>query len=327
MTTLPQFFNIDLDNFNQKLSNKLNDYRSQIKKICALDKHSWNTVMQPMEEMDDELSQFWSPISHLHSVVNSEALREVYRKAIAELSAYSTELGQNQALYQAIKNVKAENEIQQKILDDELLGFKLSGVSLEDNKKKRFAEIQQRLSELSTDFETNLLDATQAWKKELNSEALLNGLPEHAINTAKELGHSKGVYILTLDYPCFHAVMTYAEDQSLREEMYQAYVTRASELGPNANEFDNSTLIKEILSLKHEKALLLGFNNYAELSLATKMAPSTEKVMAFLIELAEKSQAQAKKEFEQLEQFAKQALNPWDIAYYSEKQQQHLFDI
>lgn len=327
MTNLPNFFDIDLENYNQQLNKMLDEYRKHIAELSKQPEPSWQSLMQPLEEIDDELNQFWSPVSHLHSVVNSEQLRKVYQDAIMALSKYSTELGQNEELYKAIKSVEPQNEVQKKILEDELLGFKLSGVALATEKKKVFAELQTKLSELETKFENNLLDATNAWKKEIDDVAQLKGMPEHAINTAKALGQQKGNYVLTLDYPCFNAVMTYAEDQQLRQEIYHAYVTRASELGPNANQYDNSELIKEILSLKHQKAQLLDFENYAELSLATKMAPSTKRVMQFLNELAENSYGQAKQEFKSLEEYANQQLNPWDITYYSEKQKHQLYDV
>lgn len=327
MTKLPNFFEINLDNYTEQLTNKLDVYREIIKKLVTQTNHTWNSLMLPLEEMDDELHQLWSPVSHMHSVVNNEKLREVYKQCIAALSTYHTELGQNEALYQAIQTVEPENDIQKKILEDELLGFKLSGVALPAVKKARYAEIQSRLSTLSTEFETNLLDATNAWKKLLPDESCLKGLPQHALNTARALGEAEGGYVLTLDYPCFHAVLTYAEDESLRKEMYEAFTTRASDIGPHAKQFDNGQIIAEMLALRHEKAQLLGFANYAELSLATKMAPSTAKVMDFLVELAHKSKPQAQHEFASLEQFAKKTLKPWDIAYYSEKQQQAEYAI
>lgn len=323
----PNFFDIDLATYSQTLNNMLERFRTNIDKLTTQPSYTWQNLMQPLEDMDDELNHFWSPLSHLHSVVNSEQLREVYKEGISALSEYSTEVGQNKALYQAIQSLSPENETQKKIIEDELLGFQLSGVGLDGGKQNRFKDIQARLSELSTDFETHVLDATNAWKKEVDDVALLKGLPEHAIHTAKALGEKNSNYVLTLDYPCFHAVITYAEDAELRQEIYHAFVTRASEQGPNANEFDNSNIIKELLALKHEKAQLLGFNNYAELSLATKMAPSTAKVMDFLLELAEKSKQQAHQEFNQLEAYAGQKLNPWDVAYYSEKQQQEKYAI
>lgn len=327
MNQLPNFFEINLDTFNQNLNDMLNRHRQQIKRLTEQTDVNWQNTMATLEDMDDELGQFWSPVSHLHSVVNNDKLREVYKEAIGAISQYSTEVGQNKALYETIKAIKPENPTQTKILADEQLAFELSGVALAKEKKARFAEIQNKLSQLSTQFETNLLDATQAWKKEINNSERLKGLPEHALNTAKSLGKDKGNYILTLDYPCFSAVMSFCEDEALRREMHEAYVTRASELGPNANAFDNSDLINEILALKHEKSQLLGFENYAALSLAKKMAPSTQKVMEFLIELADKSKPQAEHEFKEVEDFAGKKLNAWDIAFYSEKLQQEKFSI
>jgi oligopeptidase A len=327
MSKLPNFFEIDLPSYNQQLSDMLTRFRADIKQLTQQSSYSWSNLMLPMDEMDDELSQFWAPVSHLNSVVNSEQLRQVYKEAVTELSQYSTEVKQDPYLYQAIKQVQPEDDIQKKILEDEMLGFKLSGIALDDDKKRRFAEIQAELSQLATDFEANLLDATNSWKKSITDLTALNGLPEHALNTAKSLATKDCAAVLTLDFPCYQAVVTYAEDSALREEMYQAFVTRASETGPHDKKFDNSAIIERTLALKHEKALLLGFNNYAELSLATKMAPSCEQVSSFLTELAEKSLKQAQQEYQELESYAGKKLQPWDIAFYSEKLLQEKYAI
>ena len=218
MKNLPNFFDLDLDNFNQNLTDKLNTFRKNIDELTKQKEFTWDTLMLPLDNMDDELSHFWSPVSHLHSVVNSEKLREIYKVAVTELSLYSTEVGQNKALYQAIKSLKPTNDTEKKIIQDELLGFELSGVALEEEQKKRFSDIQTKLPELSTQFETNLLDSTNAWKKEVTNSEALTGMPEHAINTAKLLGAEKNNYVLTLDAPCFQAVVTYADDEKLREE-------------------------------------------------------------------------------------------------------------
>jgi oligopeptidase A len=320
MLSLPSFNNLEIESFPTVLKTQLNKNREKIKTLLQTPEHSWETLMAPLDEMDDALSQLWSPISHMHSVVNNESLRQAYKICVSELSKYGTEIGQNKALYDAIKKLPKGDDIQNKIIEDELLGFRLSGVALSGEKKSRFKEIQARLSDLSTEFENHLLDATGYWKKKIEDESLLQGLPEHAKKTAREKG-AGDAWVLGLDFPCFHAVMTYADNEALREEMYHAYVTRASELSPEDGRFDNSTIMDEILALRHEKARLLDFNNYAELSLATKMAPSTDKVVSFLLELCDKALNQAKKEYAELEAFAGKSLNPWDIGYYSEKQQ------
>ncbi len=327
MKNLPKFSQIDIKNFSNELISLLNQHRDNIKSLTEQSDINWQSLMQPLDDMDDELHQCWSPVSHMHSVVNDDDIRQTYQTCVSELSLYSTEIGQNENLFNAIKKVTAVNDTEKKIIDDELLGFKLSGVDLEGEKKERFKAIQQRLTEISTQFENNLLDATNAWKKVITDESLLQGMPEHAINTARELSGQEEGWTLTLDFPCFHAVVTYADNEDLRKEMHLAYTTRASDEGPYANQFDNSDIIKELLALRHEKAKLLGFNNYAELSLATKMAPSTDKVLEFLTELADKSLNQAKHDFAALEKFANKKLNPWDVAYYSEKQRVAEYDI
>lgn len=284
--------------------------------------------MQPMDDMDDKLHQFFSPLSHMHSVVNNEVLRKAYSESLPLLSAFSTEIGQNKILYQAIKSLHFNNGVEKKILDDEIKGFELSGVSLSGENKARFKEIQAELSNLSNQFENNLLDATNQWKLVIKEKEKLKGLPEHTLKTANSLSKNKDEWILTLDFPCFYAVMTYCEDRELRKTMYEAYVTRASDVGPDAGRFDNGPIIEKILKLRHEKACLLGFDNYTEVSLAPKMAASSVEVKGFLLDLAEKSIKQAKEEFLALKQFAQiDDLQAFDIAYYSEKQRKSLYDI
>lgn len=334
---LPQFSRIDVDGFKTHLEKLLKSHLEQIDELLKQNHYyTWDNLIYPLDDLEDELERFWSPMSHLHSVMDSKALRECYDACLPLLSAYEAAIGHNHQLYKAIKSIDKHplDAAQQKIIDDALLSFELSGVALSTEKKKRFEEIQTRLAELSNRFGNNILDATQAFTIHIEDMEQLAGLPAHALNTAKELAVEKGLegYLLTLEYPCFQAVMTHAQDCALREQMYQAYVTRASDVGPSAGVFDNTDLINEILALRHEKAQLLGFNNYAELSLATKMAESTEQVMEFMIDLVDRARAQGAGEYEQLKQFAVETfaldpLAPWDIAYLSEKRRQDLFSL
>lgn len=326
MLSLPSFNDISIDNFPEKLTTLLDENRGRIEALLAKGNYTWDSLMAPLDDIDDLLNQMWSPVSHMHSVVNNEDLRKAYEQCVTALSQYGTEIGQNKLLYEAIKSMPKGDSTQNKIIEDECLSFTLSGVALSGEKKARYKVIQEKLSTLSTQFDNNLLDATNAWSKSVNDEALLSGLPERAKQTAREKGNGES-WVLGLDFPCFHALMTYADNAALREEMYHAYVTRASEIGPDKGQFDNSTIIDETLSLRHEKASLLGFESYAALSLAKKMAPNTQKVMDFLLELCEKAHAQAKKEYESLEAFAGKTLRPWDVSYYSEKQRQANYDI
>jgi oligopeptidase A len=302
---------------------------------------TWNNFIQPIEEADDHLNRVWSPVSHMNSVVNSDELRDAYNACLPKLSEYATEMGQNEELFHAYNNLKnnaAEFDnlttAQKKIIDNALLDFKLSGFDLEEDKKKRFKEIQQQLSQLTTKFEENVLDATHAWNKHITDESRLSGLPDSARAMAKQTAESKKLagWLFTLDFPSYFAVMSYADDSKLRHEMYQAYVTRASDQGPIAEEYDNSQVMEDILALRHEAAQLLGFKNYAERSLVRKMADSPQHVIDFLTELAEKSHKVAQQDYDELAEYARQhhqqsKLNAWDLNYYSEKLREHKYAI
>jgi oligopeptidase A len=334
---LPQFSHIDINHFQSHLDAMLKKHLQQVDSLLKENPHyTWDNLMYPLDDMADELERFWSPMSHLHGVMDSPELRKCYDACLPLLSAYEAAMGHNHELYEAIKSIDKNslNPVQQKLVTDSLRDFELSGVALDKKNKKRFEEIQTRLDDLTNQFEHNILDATQAFTLQIKDSARLTGLPEHALNTAKELAIEKGLegYVLTLEYPCYYAVMTYAEDRSLREEMYRAYITRASDQGPNAGEYDNTPLIQEILALRHEKANLLGFSNYAELSLATKMAESTEQVMDFMHDLVKRAHHQGEEEYKQLEQFGAEKFQlkpvmPWDIGYLSEKRRQTLFSL
>lgn len=334
---LPQFSHIDTNHFQTHLEVMLKKHLEQVDRLLKENPHyTWDNLMYPLDDMADELERFWSPLSHLHGVMDSPQLRKCYDACLPMLSAYESAMGHNHELYEAIKSIDkhALNPVQQKLIDDCLRDFELSGVALHQEHKKRFEAIQTRLDELTNQFEHNILDATQAFTLHIKDSSRLAGLPEHALNTAKEVAAEKGLegHLLTLEYPCYSAVMTYAEDRALREEMYEAYITRASDQGPNANTYDNTPLIQEILALRHEKAQLLGFNNYAELSLATKMAESTSQVRDFMDDLVGRIHNQATTEFKQLEQFAAEKfqinpVKPWDIGYLSEKRRQALFTL
>ncbi|WP_454784692.1 M3 family metallopeptidase [Legionella sp. WA2024007413] len=334
---LPQFSRIDVNHFHSHLDALLKKHLEEVSSLLKESPHyTWDNLMYPLEDMADELERFWSPMSHLHGVMDSPELRKCYDACLPLLSAYESAMGHNHELYEAIKSIDkhALNPVQQKLIADSLRDFELSGVALNKERKKRFEAIQTRLDELTNQFEHNILDATQAFTLHIKDSTRLAGLPEHALNTAKELAAEKGLdgHVLTLEYPCYQAVMTYAEDRALREEMYQAFITRASDQGPNAHTYDNTPLINEILALRHEKAELLGFNNYAELSIATKMAESTNQVREFMNDLVKRIHDQAATEFKQLEQFAKEQfklnpVKPWDVGYLSEKRRQALFTL
>ncbi|MDY6978336.1 MAG: oligopeptidase A [Pseudomonadota bacterium] len=341
MTGLPPFSRIHPDHVEPAIDTLLQHNREQLQQLLAdSDHYSWETLIQPLEEMDDQLDRAWSPVSHMNSVVNSDALREAYNACLPKLSDYATELGQNEQLYAAYKAIADSpgyaqlDAAQKKIIDNALRDFHLSGVDLPAEKKQRYKEIQQRLSSLTTRFEENLLDATQAWYKHILDENQLAGLPESARAMARQAAEEKALegWVFTLDFPSYYAVMTHADDRELRAELHEAYVTRASDQGPNAGQWDNSEVMGEILALRHELAQLLGYANYAERSLATKMAESPDQVLSFLHDLARRAKPVAEQDLAELTDFAREQhgldkLAPWDIAYYSEKLRQHKFAI
>lgn len=338
---LPQFKQIQVKDIEPAIDYLLQRNREQIQAVLKdNNSFSWQNLMQTIDNLDDELNRAWSPVSHMNSVVNSDELREAYQACIGKLSEYGTEISQNVDLYQAIQSLKDSKEYQalsvaqKKIIDNDLRDFRLSGVSLEADKKEQYKFARQRLTELCNKFEENILDATNAWHKQIGDEKQLAGLPDHAIATAKETAQRKKLdgFVLSLEFPCYFAVVTYGDNRELREELYKAFVTRASDQGPNAGDFDNSEIMDEIVSLRHHLANLVGFKNFAEYSLAKKMASEPKQVTQFLTELVEQSRPQAKQEFKELSAFAKQEhgiekLEPWDIAYYSEKLRQHRYAI
>ncbi len=339
---LPPFSQIKPEHVELAIDHILASNRALVAQLTRdLTQPTWDNLIQPLEEAGDRLNRIWSPVSHMNSVVNSDALRAAYNACLPKLSDYSTEMGQNEALfraYQAIKNDTAQyaqlNKAQQTIIDHSLRDFHLSGVDLPNEKKTRYKAIAQQLSQLTTQYEEHLLDATHAWHKHITDAQQLTGLPESARAMARQTAQQKQLdgWLFTLDFPSYYAVMTYADDRALREEMYTAYVTRASDQGPNAGQFDNSQLMNDILALRHELAQLLGYANYAERSLATKMAQSTQQVFGFLHDLARRSKPAAQQEFAELTAFAKNQhgvtpLQSWDLSYYSEKLRQHQYAI
>jgi oligopeptidase A len=300
---------------------------------------TWSTV-ESIEELEDTLNRVWSPVSHLHSVADNEDLRKAYNACLPKLSDYATEMGQNRDLYNAYRAVAESTEFsrldtaQRKLIENALRDFRLSGIDLEGAAKERYRAIQQELSQLQTRFEENLLDATHAWRKHITDRNDLRGLPESALALAAQNAKREGLdgWLLTLDSPCYVPVMYYAEDRELRREIHEAYVTRASDRGPDQGQYDNSANMERILALRHELAQLLGYPTYAHYSLARKMAKSPEVVMDFLNDLAQRSRPVARTEYEELRAYAADShgldkLEAWDVAFYSEHLRRHRFDI
>lgn len=339
--SLPPFSAIKPEHVVPAVTKALADCRAAVEGVVAHGApYSWENLCQPLAEADDVLGRIFSPISHLNSVKNSPELREAYEQTLPLLSEYSTWVGQHEGLYNAYRDLRdgdhyaTLNTAQKKAVDNALRDFELSGIGLPKEKQQRYGEIATRLSELGNQYSNNVLDATMGWTKLITDEAELAGMPESALAAAKAQAEAKEQegYLLTLDIPSYLPVMTYCDNQALREEMYRAYSTRASDQGPNAGKWDNSPVMEEILALRHELAQLLGFENYAHESLATKMAENPQQVLDFLTDLAKRARPQGEKELAQLRAFAKaefgvEELQPWDIAYYSEKQKQHLYSI
>ena len=339
-TSLPNFTSVDVSSIEIDLETLLKRNQTAID-VCVNENTNptWKSLVLPLDQLDDDLNNFWSPISHLNSVKNTPEIRAAYNACLPKLTQFYTDLGQNKGLYQAYK-ILAESDAakdltqaQKESLTQTIRDFELSGVGLEGDAKQRYGEISQRLSELSSQFGENVLDATQAWSKLITAESELAGLPESALAQAKQMAEAKEKdgWLFTLDFPSYMPVMSYADNAELREEMYRAFATRASDQGGDIK-FNNAPLIDEILSLRHEMAHILGFENFAELSVATKMADNGQQVIDFLENLAEKSKESAKQDLAQLIAFAKEengveTLNAWDMTYYAEKLRQHKYSI
>ncbi|TNI82159.1 oligopeptidase A [Aeromonas veronii] len=341
MDSLPPFSQIKPEQVQPAVIQAIADCKQKISDVLAQrDPHTWDSLIAPLEEVNDRLSRIWSPVSHLNSVLNSEALREAHDACLPLLSEFQTYVGQHEGLYQAYLALSQSDDFpllsgaQRKEIQNTLRDFRLSGIGLPAEAQQRYGEIQARLSELASRFSNNVLDATQGWHKLVADEAELAGLPESVRAAARQMAELKGKegWLFTLDIPSYLPVMMYADNRELRAEMYEAFTTRASDQGPNAGKWDNSAIMSELLTLRRELAQLLGFANYAELSLATKMADKTEQVVNFLTDLAAKSLPQGKAELEEIrafaaDQYGQTELAAWDLAYYAEKLKQHKFSI
>jgi oligopeptidase A len=339
---LPRFGQIEVEQVIPAIEHLLRENREKLAELLidSNNTYTWENLLQPIEEMDDRLSRAWSPVSHLNSVRNSDELRAAHEHCLPLLSDYHTEMGQNTALFQAIKSIEQGSEYdtlntaQKKIIQNYLRDFHLSGIDLDDGRKGRFKAIKQELSRLKSSYENNVLDATQGWSLTIEDEAQLSGLPESARAMAKQTAERESVsgWVFNLEFPSYFAIMTHSDQRQLREQFYIAYSTRASDQGPNAGKWDNSETMESIMSLRQELAQLLDFNNYAEYSLATKMAGSTDEVIGFLEQLADQSRMVAEQDIAQLRAFAREHLDidelqAWDLNYAAEKLRQHKYDL
>lgn len=337
---LPDFDRIRPEHIEPAVDSQLSYNRARIETLLQDNReYTWDNLLQPLEELDDQLNRVWSPVSHLHAVADNEALRQAYNACLPKLSDYGTEMGQHKGLYQAYEMVAGSeyaglSPAQQKVIENALRDFRLSGIDLEGEDRSRYREIQQQLSQLQSTFEENLLDATNAWHKHITDGTALHGLPDSALALLQQNARREGKdgWLIGLDFPSYLPVISYAEDRSLRREVYEAFVTRASDQGPHAGQRDNSENMERILALRHELARLLGFETFAHYSLVRKMAKSPEDVLEFLTDLARRSRPAAREEYQALADFAAETdgldrLEAWDIPYYTERLRRARFDL
>jgi oligopeptidase A len=328
---LPRFADFKLEYVTPAVDQLLAENRSLLQRLVAgTEPATWQNLVAPLEDANERLGRAWGQVGHLNAVMNSPALREVYNANLPKITQYYTELGQNQQLFEKYQALAVSAEFpglgraQRKIIENEVRDFRLGGAELPPESKARFLAIRERLSQLSSRFSDNLLDATNAFAHYVTTEDGLAGIPDDAKQGAREAAQAEGKagWKLTLHAPSYLPVMQYADDRALRELMYRAYVTRASEFG--APEQDNTALIVEIVRLRRELACLLGFADYAEYSLEPKMAETPGQVRDFLNELAGRAKPYARRDLDELAAYAGSELGlpqleAWDLAYASEK--------
>ncbi len=339
--TLPAFSRILPEQVEPAVDAILADFRAGIDALTAPGAaRDFDHVMLTQERLEQRLARAWAPVSHLHSVADSAALRKVYGPAEEKLTDHAIELGQNRDLYAAVQALADAPDFatlprpRRALVEHALRDFKLSGVALEEPARSRFREIGVELSKLSTEFSNAVLDATDAWHEHLTDDRDLDGVPESGRAVLRQYAKEQELdgYLVTLKQPSVQAVLTYADKRDLRERVYWAYQTRASDQGPDAGKYDNSARIEQIMALRHEAAQLLGFANAAEESLATKMAGSPTEVMEFLHDLAQRARPMAQRELATLREFAQKELGldnlePWDVGYASEKLRQREYAL
>ncbi len=333
-SSLPRFADIAPEHVVPAIRAVIERHRLRIDRLLDADREpDFDSIVLPLEEMEHELSRIWSPVSHLQGVLGSSEWREAFNQALPLLTEHGTELSQNLRLQQAYARVasrfdEATSPAQRSAVELALRDFHLAGVDLPDDNKARFKAVKRELAEIQARFEHNVQDASDAWQLGISDEGELEGLPAQAMARARSEAEARDrdAWLLTLDHPTYHAVMTHAENRTLRETMYHAWVTRASDEGPDPD-FDNGDNIRRILALRKEAAELVGFGNYAEYSLATKMASTPAEVIRFLRELSAHSRPAAERELAELREFAGMTIEPWDAAFYLEKYKQARFSV
>ncbi len=338
---LPPYSAIKPEHVEPAIDSILADSRAALLSILESQRAapSWDGLVLALDELNARLGRAWSPVSHLNAVCNNAELRAAYEACLPKLSEYWTEMGQNKPLFEAYEALAGSpaaagfDVAQKTILEHALRDFRLSGIDLPAAEQKRYGEIQMKLSELTSKFSNQLLDATQAWTKHVTDEATLAGLTDSAKAQMAAAAQAKGLdgWLISLEFPSYYAVMTYAHDRALREEIYAAYCTRASDQGPNAGQNDNGPVMEQILDLRQELAQLLGFASFSELSLATKMAESSDQVLSFLRDLAKRSKPFATQDLQQLKAYAAEQgcadLQSWDSGFYGEKLREQRYSV
>ena len=340
-SALPSFKAIDPTQIEPTIRALLDKNRDKLNELLSQETpFTWDNLMQPLEHMGDEFGKVWSPISHLHSVLETEALREAYNQALPLITEYHTEFLQNEALFKAMvglaesKAFHTLDAAQRKIIENDIRDFKLAGIHLPLHQKRELAALQKKLSLLTTRFSENVLDATQHWTLHLTDANDLQGLPSQAMQLAIDNANRRRLkgFVLTLDLPSYSSAMKFLDNRAIRQKLYEAHTTRASDQGPDASKWDNAPIMADILKTRHDIAKLVGFDNFAAYSLATKMAKTPDDVLHFLNNLVEKSKPFAQTEYEEINALAQSLhaptpLEAWDIAYYSEKLQSSQFSF
>ena len=331
---LPAFSTIRPDQIEATLRTLLDENRAALQRLLDSNAQSWDGLIVPLEEMQHRLNRTWSPVGHLNGVMNSDELRQAYNACLPLLTAWNTDLAQNDGLYRAYSTIRERDggnlsEAQRKLLDNALRDFRLAGVALPAERQQRFKQVLEQLVATQARFDENVLDATNAWSRHVTEQQEIAGLPEPIVNRARAAAAEKQLegWLFALDPPNYQAILGYADHEPLRRDFYTAWTTRASDQGPLQGQWDNTPVMQEILALRHELAQLIDFPNYAEYSLATKMAKSADEVSAFLRDLARSSRLTARREFDELSKFAGRALQSWDVGYYAEKLKQQRFAI
>ncbi|MDO9365050.1 MAG: M3 family metallopeptidase [Methylotenera sp.] len=327
---LPKFNEVSAEHVSPAIDYLLNEARATITALATSETTvTWGSFAEKLEDMEEKLSRAWSQVGHMNAVVNSPELREAYNDNLSKLTDFYADLGQDERLYAKFRALRASHEFdaltpaQKKIIENELRDFRLGGAELPEAQKVRFKVIQEELSKLSSKFEENVLDTTNEYALYVENADTLQGIPQDVLQVALDAAKSddKSGWKFTLHFPSYLPVLQYAENRPLRETLYRAYATRASEFGKP--EWDNTPIIAQILKLRLEAAQLLGFNNYAELSIATKMAESAQHVEDFLQDLAKRAKPYALKDKIELDEYAAKLgitdMQAWDVAYVSEK--------